>query len=74
MRWAGYVAHLEVRIAYNIMAGKPEAKRPLGTSWRRWENVIRIDLRKTGWEDMDWGLGRDQWRTFINTVMNLRVA
>jgi hypothetical protein len=32
MRWAGHVARMggEKRIAYRILVGKPEGKRPLG--------------------------------------------
>jgi hypothetical protein len=33
----------------NILAGKPEGKRPLGRPRRRW-----VDLREIGWDDMDW--------------------
>jgi hypothetical protein len=40
--------------AYSILVGKPEGKRPLGRPRRRWEDNIRIDLRKIGWEDVDW--------------------
>jgi hypothetical protein len=35
-----------------------------------------MDLRETGWVGMDWielAQDRDQWRTLVNTVMNLRV-
>jgi hypothetical protein len=37
---------------------------------------IRMDLRETGWDGMDWmdlAQDRDQWRALVNTVMNLRV-
>jgi hypothetical protein len=37
---------------------------------------IKIDLRETGWYEMDWidlAQDRDRWRTLVNTVMNLRV-
>jgi hypothetical protein len=34
------------RIAYRILVGKPEGKRPLGRPRRRWEDNIRIDLRE----------------------------
>jgi hypothetical protein len=33
-----------------------------------------MDLRDTGWGDMDWihlAQDREQWRAFVNTVMNL---
>jgi hypothetical protein len=76
MRLAGLVASMwEIINAYNILAGKPEGKRPLGRPRRRWED-IRIDLRETGWEGVDWihlAQDRDLWRALVNTVMNLRV-
>jgi hypothetical protein len=37
---------------------------------------IKIDLRETGWDGMDWinlAQDRDQWRALVNMVMNLRV-
>jgi hypothetical protein len=37
-----------------FFAGKPEGKRPLGRSKRRWENEIRMDLREVGWKGVDW--------------------
>jgi hypothetical protein len=50
MRWAGYVARMgEKRNAYRIFVGKPEGKRPLGRTRRRWVDNIKIDLREVGW-------------------------
>jgi len=37
-----------LRNAYKIFVGKPDAKRPLGRCWSRWEDIIRIDLREVG--------------------------
>jgi len=34
------------REAYRILVGKPERKRPLGRSRRRWEDIIRMDLQE----------------------------
>jgi hypothetical protein len=37
---------------------------------------IKIDLRKIGWDDMDWidlDQDRERWRALVNTVMSLRV-
>jgi hypothetical protein len=66
----------EVRGAYNIFVGKPEGRRPLGRPRRRWEDNIKMDLRETGFGDVDWinlAQDRDRWRAIVNTVMNLRV-
>ena len=77
MRWAGHVAGLrENGGLYRVLAGKPEGKRPLGRSRRRWEDNIKIDLQEVGCEGMDWivlAQDRDRWRALVNAVMNLRV-
>jgi hypothetical protein len=77
MRWAVHIARLgEKRNAYKILVGKPEGKRPLGRPRHWWVDNIKIDLRETGWDGMDWidlAQDRDQWRSLVNTVMNLRV-
>jgi hypothetical protein len=39
----------EERKLYKVLVVKPEGKRPLGRPRRRWEYVIRTDLRETGW-------------------------
>jgi len=45
MRWAGHVGRIgEKRNAYNILVGKPKAKRPAGKPSRRSEDNIRMDL------------------------------
>jgi hypothetical protein len=56
--------------------GKPEGKRPLGRSRRRWEDNIKMDRREMGWGNMDCtdlAEDMDQWRALVNTVMNLRI-
>jgi hypothetical protein len=77
MRWAGHVARLvEVRGAYNILVWRPEGRRQLGRPRRRWEDNIKMDLRKVGFGGVDWidlAQDRDRWRTVVNTIMNLRV-
>jgi hypothetical protein len=53
-----------------------EWRKPLGRTCRRWEDDIRMDLREIGWEGVDWicvAQDVDQWRTIVNTVMNLWV-
>ena len=59
-----------------VLVGKPEGKRPMGRTRRRWVDKIRMDLEKVGCEYVDWiGLAqdRDRWRTLVSAVMNLRV-
>jgi len=77
MRWAGHVARMgEERVVYRVLMGKPEGKRPLGRSRRRWVDNIRMDLQEVGCGYVDWiGLAqdRDKWRTLVSAVMNLRV-
>jgi hypothetical protein len=55
--------------------GKPEGKRPLGRTRRRWEDVIRINLGEIGWGCGVDSVGQDksQWQAFVNAAMNLRV-
>jgi hypothetical protein len=77
MRWAGHVARMGLkRNAYRILVRKPKGKRPLGRPRRRWVDNIKMDLRETGWDGVDWidlAQDRNQWRALVNTVMNLRV-
>jgi hypothetical protein len=77
MRWAGHVARMgDGRGVYRILVGMPEGKRPLGRPRRRWKNNIKMDLREIGIYGVNLiqlAQNRVQWRTFVNTVMNLRV-
>jgi hypothetical protein len=50
--------------------------RPLRRPRHRWEDNIKMDLGEIGRKSVVWmHLTRDweQWRAFVNTVMNLRV-
>jgi hypothetical protein len=52
-----------MRNAYKILARKPEGKRPHRKPRQRCEG-IRMDLRETGWEGVDWmhlAQNGDQW-------------
>ena len=76
MREAGHVARMgEGRCVHRVLMGKPEGKRPLGRTRRRWEDNIKIDLQEVGgggdW--MELAQDRDRWRALVNTVMNFRV-
>jgi len=75
MRWAGHVANVETGV-YRVFVGKPEGKRPVGRSRRRWVDNISVDLQEVGCGYMVWiGLAqnRDRWRTLVSAVMNLWV-
>jgi len=58
-----------MRNTYKILVGKP-----FGRPRHSWEDNIRIDVREMGWE-VKWihlAQDKEQWRAFVNTVMNLR--
>ena len=73
MRWEGHVGRMgEGR----VLVGKPEGKRPLGRSRRRWEDNIKMDLQEVGGGFGDWmelAQDRDRWRELVNAVRNLLV-
>jgi len=76
MRWVGHMARMgEGRGVHRFLVGKPEGKRPLGRSRRRWEDNIKMELREVGGggEWMELTQDRDRWRAVVNTVMNLWV-
>jgi hypothetical protein len=65
-----------MRSVYEILIGKPQEKRTLGRPKHRWKYNIRMDLRKTEGEGVDWlhlAQDMDQWRAVVNMVMNLQV-
>jgi hypothetical protein len=71
-----YSTNGEKRNACRILVRNPEGKRPLGRPRRRWVNNIRMDLRETGWDGVDWinlAYDRDHWRVLVNTLIKLRV-
>jgi len=66
----------ERRAVYSVLMGKPEGKRSLERSRRRWENNIEMDLQEMGSEGIDWidlAQDTDRWWALVNAVMNLRV-
>jgi hypothetical protein len=77
MRWVGHVARMrEGRGVYRVLVGRPEAKRPLGRPRHIGEDNIKMELRETGIDGANWiqlAQDRVQWRTSVNTVMNLLV-
>jgi hypothetical protein len=64
--------HWEKMNMCRILVGKTERMRSVGSPRRRWD----IDLKDLGLDNVDWidlAPDRDQWRTLVNTVMNIRV-
>jgi hypothetical protein len=50
MRWAGHVARMGGgRNVCRVLVGKPEGKRQLGRSRRRWDDGIKMDLEEIRW-------------------------
>ena len=66
----------ERRGVYRVFVGKPEGKRLLGRTGRRWEDNIKMYLEEMGCGAMD-GIklakNRGRWRALVNAVMNFRV-
>ena len=51
LRWAGHVARLEEgRSIFKILKAKPTETKPLGIPRRRWENNIKMDLERNGYQ------------------------
>jgi hypothetical protein len=76
MRWTGHVARMGEKNVYRLLVGKPEGKRPLVESKRRWVDNIKMDLGEMGWCSVDWirpAQDRCRRRAPMNAVMNLRV-
>jgi hypothetical protein len=44
----------ETRNSYRVLVGKPEGKRPLGSSRHRWADNIKMDLTEIEWDGRDW--------------------
>ena len=58
-----------------MLTGKPTGKIPLGRPRRRWEDNIRMDLKKIGINTRNWvhsAQDRDYWRALVNAALNFR--
>ena len=61
---------------HKVLVDKPEGKRQVGRSRRRWEDNIKMDLQEVGRSCGDWmelAQDRDRWLALVSTVMNFRV-
>jgi hypothetical protein len=58
------------------LVGKSQGNRSLERPRRRWDDSIRMDMRETVWEVVDWihlSEDRDHWNAVLNKVMNFQV-
>jgi hypothetical protein len=67
IRWAGHVERVgKRRGACRVLMGRYEGMRPFGRLRFRWENNIKMDLKKwdgEAWTGLLWLIiGRDGWR------------
>jgi len=54
MRWEKHIARMRERTGvHRVLLEKPEGKRPLERSIRRWADNVKIDLQEVRYEDMD---------------------
>ena len=61
---------------YMVLMGKTEGNKPHGSSRRRWDDNIKMDLQEVGGSCGDWmelAQDRDSWGALVSTVRNLRV-
>jgi hypothetical protein len=61
-----------MRSVYNVLTGKPERKIPLRSLRPTWKDNIKMVLKETAWEDVDWfhlTWDWDQWQVHVNSVM-----
>jgi hypothetical protein len=63
-------------LPYLVLVGRPESKISLGRTRCKWEDNIKMDLQKTGWEGMngtDMAQDRDKRWAVVNMVLNLQL-
>jgi hypothetical protein len=66
-----------MRNAYRILLTKLEGKTPLGTHGHFEEDNIKIDIRETELDNVDWihlAQDVDRWQALLNTVMKVLVS
>jgi hypothetical protein len=66
----------EERGVHRVLVWKPEGKRSLGRTRRRWEDNINMDLQVVGGDREDWmelAQDRDGWQALVSVVRDFRV-
>jgi len=75
MRRQGHVTHTGRGEVCAGLVGKPERKRPLRRTRRRWKDNINMHLQEVGCRGMDWielAQDIDRRRALVNEVTNFR--
>ena len=77
LRCAGHVSRMEDgRCDFKMLTSSSTGKRPLGRPRHRWEDNIKMDLKKIVINTRNWidsAQDRDYWRAIVNAALNLRV-
>jgi hypothetical protein len=64
------------KVALSLLVGKPDRKRQLTRPKSRLVDNIKMNLAEMIWDDVDWislAQGKNNWRSLVSAVMNLRV-
>jgi hypothetical protein len=72
-----HVARMRAGEKMHIGYSWKSQKWPLGRQGRRWVDNIKMNLGEIGWggtKCIDLSQDREQWRTYVNTAMNLGVG
>jgi hypothetical protein len=59
---------------HTVLVGKLEGKKPCGRPKYRWKNNMKMVIKETGWEGVDYihlALHKDQWQALVNTAIIL---
>jgi hypothetical protein len=70
-----FSAYGEKRVAYRVLMGKPEGKRPLGRPRCGWQDNIKMTIEEVGWGVWTGLIWFNVWRDdglLYNAVMNHR--
>ena len=65
-----------LRSAFKIVRSTPTGNKPLGRSRRRWEDIIRMNLKEIGISTrncVDSAQDRE-WRDLVNAALNLGIS
>ena len=78
LRWESDVDSIEIgSTSSKTLTGKHAGKRPLGTTWRRCKDNIRVDLKSIYFNSMIWvdsDQDRDYRRALVNAALNLSIS